>query len=1323
MFSTYLDCAITIGSSGSDGYPTAVRGPGGDARATIAPFAHDADFQALSAQLASLDLEAELIERAGQWLFQQLFHGPIKDVYTRSQGILRDGQGLRLTLNIDENAPEIAALPWELLHDPDQGPLALLDMSVVRYLPHQSAPPALQTELPLKVLLTGAQTSAEDSIEPSLLAVEDALKHLGDYVRITIEPHLTSGKLQQLLRQDFHVWHFVGRAGVGAGTNSAQLLLEDAQQPRPVNAQQLNILLKRSGVRLVMLDMIGASGLALEPLRRLAAAVVRAQVPAAIATQFTSPDAVARVFNYEFYRALAEAFPIDACVTEGRKAVMGEVGLDQIDWACPVVYTRAADGKLFEVPAKPAPDLDARIVRPPDDIWHGAAVAVNQADGVLLYASGTPKIERLAQKPRPPRRLRGFVGREQELNTLRREFAPGGGAWLNGPQGCGLTTLLRQATNLPEAGELADGVAYVDGLAEPASADDIVHRLFERFYTATPPVKLPPASARTALAGLQALIALDSLPLNNAELRQMTDLFPDGAVLVGADGSGPNTLLRLPISGLGQHEALAIPTSEAQIEDASAAEALGQLAAALGYLPLPLLLAARFIRRKLAQQAGATPSPLTNVLTQIVQTLEQQDEPNSLVRILRIILADLDFEENAAARALAAVQGPDAELAALAAAAELPATTALAALGRLGELGFAEGQGDRFTMSSGSTRRALGQLLPCAAERSRLALYYADAVAARQPLQFERTAELRRVALEVAQRGDVAWILRERANLMAALETLLEDGRPAEAALIARALEWALATRGLWDSWARVIELTLQAALTLGDRALEAWALHERGSHAGLLRDLDGARDDLSAARRIRLELGDRRGAAASLHNMSYLELLRPVPPLLPIYGRGRRFLWIIIGALLALMGVYGASAAAGIAPTPANLIALAGPTATATAAPTPTSSPTPTASATPSPAPTSTLTPSPSNTLTPSPSPSPSESPTPSNSPTARATLTPSESPTPRDTATPRASPVPSDTPLPTSTPIPPPLAVACQELNRAVIAFYYAWYDMGDWTSGTTSNGDLPNPTYDSSDDATITRHIQQADDGGIDALACAWKGPDDARTTNNCRKLLKLIEASGRKIRMAMFADSAASGLFTEGEMIRAIGVLQSDFMQSPAYFKIQGKPVFVAWQAERMDIATWQRIRGQVDSGNSEIWFGGTDQFNYLDVFDTLFYFDISWERSPGAAMTSYNNRLNTYNKSHGTQKPFIGTVMPGYDDTARRGPGHQVMPRGDNAAYYRGTWQDVIKRRACAVMLTSFNEFYEGSYIEPSNLYGTLYLDTTKELIAQYKNAP
>ena len=57
-----------------------------------------------------------------------------------------------------------------------------------------------------------------------------------------------------------------------------------------------------------------------------------------------------RAFAGEFYHALANGVPIDACVTEGRRAVMNTTGLGRPDWGIPTVYTRARDGRLFELP-------------------------------------------------------------------------------------------------------------------------------------------------------------------------------------------------------------------------------------------------------------------------------------------------------------------------------------------------------------------------------------------------------------------------------------------------------------------------------------------------------------------------------------------------------------------------------------------------------------------------------------------------------------------------------------------------------------------------------------------------------------------------------------------------------------------------------------------------------------------------------------------------------------------------------------------------------------------------------------------------------------
>jgi CHAT domain-containing protein len=105
---------------------------------------------------------------------------------------------------------------------------------------------------------------------------------------------------------------------------------------------------------LVMLDACNSAELTIDPYRSVASALVRAQIPAVIAMQFTVPQEATRAFAGEFYRALAEGLPIDACVTEGRKAVMNETGLRNPDWGIPVVYTRAPDGKLFDLPRTPA---------------------------------------------------------------------------------------------------------------------------------------------------------------------------------------------------------------------------------------------------------------------------------------------------------------------------------------------------------------------------------------------------------------------------------------------------------------------------------------------------------------------------------------------------------------------------------------------------------------------------------------------------------------------------------------------------------------------------------------------------------------------------------------------------------------------------------------------------------------------------------------------------------------------------------------------------------------------------------------------------------
>jgi predicted ATPase/Tfp pilus assembly protein PilF len=466
MFTQYVDFEISLSAAGDSRYAISVSGPGGDASATLVLPGDEPGFQALIARLASLDTDEEALARLGQILFGALFQGAIKDVYTRGQGMLAPDQGLRLRLNIAPSDAALMALPWEFLYDPDQGPLALLDAPIVRYLPQSSRIPTLAAELPLKVLLTGAQTPPQTNVERELNEVAAALSELGQHVQITLEPHLTPPKLQKLLREGFHVWHFVGHGGFGRDGTTGQLLFEDATgDVEPVSALQLGILLNRSGVRLIVLDACNGATLSTDPLRSMAPALVRAQIPAVVAMQFSVPEETTRAFATELYRALAAGFPIDACVTEGRKAVMNASGLGRADWGIPVVYTRAPDGRLFELPS----DDEGRTTK--DEEQPAALAALEQQPVTAAsepVAAGQEKKPAAAGEPKEyttnlPAQSTALIGRDQEVATardllLRSEVRL---VTLTGPAGVGKTRLaISIAGTLLD--DCPDGVLFVD---------------------------------------------------------------------------------------------------------------------------------------------------------------------------------------------------------------------------------------------------------------------------------------------------------------------------------------------------------------------------------------------------------------------------------------------------------------------------------------------------------------------------------------------------------------------------------------------------------------------------------------------------------------------------------------------------------------------------------------------------------------------------------------------------------------------------------------------------------------------------------------------
>lgn len=365
----FLDLSIRIGApsdAAAHRYPVFVEGPGGSVETSVAFPSGTPEFGALVERLGRLEADGESIERLGQLIFLTLFGGQARDVLLRSQAMLERDQGLRLRLAFDPALTELAVVPWEFIYDPEQGPLVLLDAPLVRHIPQSSPIPELAVSAKLRILLSGASTPPNPPIDRELAAVRRALETLGDRVTLVVEPHLTVAALADRLREGVDIWHFVGHGRFRQADGQGMLLLEDEHgDSDTLTSRELGVHLFRSGVRLVVLNACDSARLTVYPFRALAPALVRAQVPAVIAQQFSVSTDASRSFAERFYRALADGLPLEGCLTEGRRAVMDLSGLDSADWGIPVLYTRTHDGELIAPAAPAAPPAPPIAAAPP----------------------------------------------------------------------------------------------------------------------------------------------------------------------------------------------------------------------------------------------------------------------------------------------------------------------------------------------------------------------------------------------------------------------------------------------------------------------------------------------------------------------------------------------------------------------------------------------------------------------------------------------------------------------------------------------------------------------------------------------------------------------------------------------------------------------------------------------------------------------------------------------------------------------------------------------------------------------------------------------
>ena len=286
---------------------------------------------------------------------------------------------------------------------------------------------------------------------------------------------------------------------------------------------------------------------------------------------------------------------------------------------------------------------------------------------------------------------------------------------------------------------------------------------------------------------------------------------------------------------------------------------------------------------------------------------------------------------------------------------------------------------------------------------------------------------------------------------------------------------------------------------------------------------------------------------------------------------------------------------------------------------------------------------------------------------------------------------------------------------VSTRVQTFFYPWYGTpsvdGNWIhweqNGHSPPDDIASQFYPASgpysdgDSATLDQQMKWMADAGIGVAIESWWGQgslEDQRTP----AVLAAAAANGVKVAFHIEPYAGRTPTSVEAD----IAYLYSHYGSSPAFFRVSRATTYGPSTSPRGvfyvfdplssgTLAKWQAAMDDLH-GSANDAFVVSQHVSYDPItdghFDGVYTYD-ALKVDP----STFSSMASVVAGSGGVFAPSVG---PGYDDRRARtnGAGHVSRSNGQR---YDTFWQDAIASGAPWVTITSFNEWHEGTQIEPA----------------------
>lgn len=296
--------------------------------------------------------------------------------------------------------------------------------------------------------------------------------------------------------------------------------------------------------------------------------------------------------------------------------------------------------------------------------------------------------------------------------------------------------------------------------------------------------------------------------------------------------------------------------------------------------------------------------------------------------------------------------------------------------------------------------------------------------------------------------------------------------------------------------------------------------------------------------------------------------------------------------------------------------------------------------------------------------------------------------------------------------------------------ICFYYNWYGLPaqdsriyHWAHDILSNDSGPalgyitgtdndiasnyfpaSGIYSSKDQATIRRHMEEMASAGIGVVALTWWKTGDI----GHQSIPTILDEAARVGMKVCFHVEPYENRSAASFKIDIMGLIDQ-FGSHPAFCRIDGRPMFFVYDSYLIDQDEWAEvltsdgkntIRGsEYDSYVIGLLLSKNDRYTIKTAgFDGMYTYFASTNFTEGSTPGNWNELQNWCS---GQGLFFIPSVGPGYIDTRIRPWNAGNIRDREDGSYYERMFTSAIDCGAEYIAITSFNEWHEGTQIEPA----------------------